>query len=200
MNFKKSILIIFGAVTMLAACGEGPSDRGDTLYESGRYEEAVSAYDDYLETKPRNVKALYNRGRAHEELGNYEQAEADFKRALEHDSKNVQVMLSLSNLYQKQKNHSAALLYADYATEVPGAPAMANFLKARALHQLGNTEEAMNEYSAAIHADKSFAQAYHYRGMLKLGTNNKRGGCDDLKQAVEMNHEPAQRALDQYCN
>jgi len=200
MNFKKSILIIFGAVTLLAACGEDASERGDTYYASGQYEEAVAAYDDYLQSSPRNVKALYNRGRAHEELGNYEQAEADFKRALEHDSKNVQVMMSLSNLFQKQKNHSGALLYADYATEVSGAPAMAFFLKARALHQLGNTEEAMNEYNIAIKRDKNFAQAYHYRGMLKLGTQNKRGGCDDLKQAVAMNHAPAQSALEKYCN
>ncbi|MBS9525770.1 tetratricopeptide repeat protein [Litoribacter ruber] len=200
MNFKKSIIIMFGAATLMFACGQDDSEQGDSYYAQGQYEQAVSSYDSYLEKSPRNVKALYNRGRAHEELGNLEQAEADFKKALEHDSKNVQVMMSLSNLYQKQKNHSAALLYADYATETSGAPAMANFLKARALHQLGNTDEALQEYSAAIKADKGFAQAYHYRGVLKLGTKNKRGGCDDLKQAVSMGYAPAQSALDKYCN
>jgi len=184
----------------MASCGEPAKDQGDTHFARGNYEAAVAAYDDYLASNPRNVKSLYNRGRAHEELGNIEEAESDFKKAYELDNQNVQVLMSLSNLYQKQKNHSVALLYADYAVELPGAPAMAYFLKARALHQLGNTDEALREYSAAIKNDSEFAQAYYYRGLLKLGTKQLKGGCTDISQALSMNYTPAQAAKDKYCN
>jgi len=200
MNFKKNILVVLSIITILSACGEASGDKGDTHFARGNYEAAVEAYDNYLASNPRNVKSLYNRGRAHEELGNIEEAESDFKKAYELDNQNVQVLMSLSNLYQKQKNHSSALLYADYAVELPGAPAMAYFLKARALHQLGNTDEALREYSAAIKNDSEFAQAYYYRGLLKLGTKQIKGGCGDINLAVSMNFTPAQAAKEKYCN
>jgi tetratricopeptide (TPR) repeat protein len=119
--------------------------------------------------------------------------------ALEQDSKNTQVLLSLSNVYQKQKKHNNALLYAEYAVEIPGAPAMAYFMKGRALHQIGNITEAYKEYSTAIKMDKDFGMAYYYRGMLKIATDRKKSGCDDLKAAIKLNYSEAQEVLDKYC-
>lgn len=183
----------------LVSCSGGNSNKGDELFTKGDYEAAIAAYDNFLSTKPRNVKALYNRGRAQEELGNFQKAEKDFLLALEQDSKNTQVLLSLSNVYQKQKKHNNALLYAEYAVEIPGAPAMAYFMKGRALHQIGNTNEAYKEYSTAIKMDKDFGMAYYYRGMLKIATDRKKSGCDDLKAAIKLNYSEAKEVLDKYC-
>lgn len=187
-------------IMFLVSCSGGESNKGDSYYTQGDYENAIVAYDTYLSTKPKDFKALYNRGRAYEELGEYEKAEQDFLLALEQDRKNTQILLSLSNVYQKQKKHNNALLYAEYAVEVPGAPAMAYFMKARALHQIGNTDEAYKEYSTAIKMDKDFGMAHYYRGMLKIATDNKRSGCEDLRAAVKLNYEEAQEALNKYCN
>lgn len=187
-------------IMFLVSCSGGESNKGDSYYTQGDYENAIVAYDTYLSTKPKDFKALYNRGRAYEELGEYEKAEQDFLLALEQDRKNTQILLSLSNVYQKQKKHNNALLYAEYAVEVPGAPAMAYFMKARALHQIGNTDEAYKEYSTAIKMDKDFGMAYYYRGMLKIATDNKRSGCEDLRAAMKLNYEEAQEALNKYCN
>lgn len=190
---------LFGVMLVLGSCSQGGSNRGDVLFSQEKYEEAIAEYNSFLASKPKNVKALYNRGRSYEELGNYPQAEKDFLAALNEDSKNIQVLLSLSNIYQKQKNHNSALLYADYAVEVPGAPAMAYFMKGRALHQIGNTQEALREYSAAIKMDKDFGQAYYYRGMLKIATDKKKSGCEDINLAIRLNFTTAQEAADKYC-
>lgn len=197
--FNLGFAILTGLVLILGSCSQGGSNRGDELFSQGKYEEAIKAYDSFLAAKPKNVKALYNRGRSNEELGNFAQAEKDFLAALDQDSKNIQVMLSLSNIYQKQKNHTNALLYADYAVEVPGAPAMAYFMKGRALHQIGNTQEALREYSAAIKMDKDFGQAYYYRGMLKIATDKKKSGCEDIGLAIRLNVAIAEDARDRYC-
>jgi tetratricopeptide (TPR) repeat protein len=133
-------------------------------------------------------------------LGEFKKAEQDFLAAYAIESKNTQVMMSLSNIYQKQKNHNSALLFADYAVQVPGAPAMAFFLKGRALHQIGNTGEAMIEYSTAIKMDKDFGQAYYYRGMLKFATDKKKSGCDDIQTALKLGHKQAEAAKEKYCN
>lgn len=183
----------------LVSCSGGESNKGDNLFNQGDYENAILAYDNYIANNPRNFKALYNRGRAYEELGEFVKAEQDFLLALEQDRKNTQLLLSLSNVYQKQKKHNNALLYAEYAVEVPGAPAMAYFMKGRALHQIGNTEEAYKEYSTAIKMDRDFGMAYYYRGMLKIATDNKKSGCEDLRAAVKLNYAEAQEALNNYC-
>ncbi|MCH7411882.1 tetratricopeptide repeat protein [Belliella sp. R4-6] len=194
IRFYSSLLLLIS----LFACGSASND-GDDLFAAEKYEEAIQAYDKFLSTNPKNVKALYNRGRSHEEIGNSDLAEKDFITALEYEANNVQVMLSLSNHFQKQKNHSSALLYADRAVETPGAPAMAYFMKARALHQLGNTDDAMKEYSAAIKMDKEFGQAYYNRGLLKLATNKKKSGCEDLNLALKLNYSQASAAIEKYC-
>ncbi len=191
-----------GILLTMSACSEGGGgeNKADRNYSQGNYEEAISAYSKTLDTKPKNFHALYNRGRSYEELGEFGKAEKDFLAALEIEPRNTQVLLSLSNIFQKQKNHNSALLYAEQATEVAGAPAQAYFMKARALHQMGNTQEAMREYTAAVSIDKNYGQAYYYRGLLKLATNNKRGACEDIRTAIKLNHSEAQDALEKYCN
>lgn len=192
---------LIGMVLTVGACSDGSGEnRADTHYTQGNYEEAITAYSKTLDTKPNNFHALYNRGRSYEELGDFQNAEKDFLTALKIEPRNTQLLLSLSNIFQKQKNHNSALLYAEQATEVAGAPAQAYFMKARALHQMGNTQEAMREYTAAVSIDKNYGQAYYYRGILKLAMDNKRGGCDDIRTAIKLNHSEAQAALEKYCN
>jgi len=186
-------------ILSLSSCSENISNKGDTLFGQKKYEEAVVEYDKVLKNNPKYLKGLYNRGRAYEELGDFKKAEKDFLAAFAIDGKNTQVMMSLSNIYQKQKNHTSALLFADYAVQVPGAPAMAFFLKGRALHQIGNTGEAMIEYSTAIKMNKEFGQAYYYRGMLKFATDKKKSGCDDIRAALKLGHKESQVAMDKYC-
>ena len=199
MKIKENLIYCICFMFLLVSCGEGGSNQGDTYFGNNQYEEAITAYNSVLENDPANVKALYNRGRSYEELGNLDEAENDFKAALNEDNKNVQVLLSISNLYQKKKQHEMALQYADYAVQIPGAPATAYFLKGRAYHQLGNTQNALTEYNAAIKMDPKSGQSYYYRGMLKLATDNNSGGCEDLKLASGLDHEQAKEAIEQHC-
>jgi tetratricopeptide (TPR) repeat protein len=199
MKVKHWVFASLIGIMSLSACSENISNKGDDLFSEEKYEEAVKEYDNVLKNNPKYLKGLYNRGRSYEELGDFKKAEKDFLAAYAIDGKNTQVMMSLSNIYQKQKNHTSALLFADYAVQVPGAPAMAFFLKGRALHQIGNTGEAMIEYSTAIKMDNNFGQAYYYRGMLKIATDKKKSGCEDIRAAIKLGHEEAQVAMDKYC-
>lgn len=200
MKLKHWVFASLIGIMALPACSENISYKGDNLFSEEKYEEAVKEYDNVLKNNPKYLKGLYNRGRSYEELGEFKKAEKDFLAAYAIDSKNTQVMMSLSKIYQKQKNHTSALLFADYAVQVPGAPAMAFFLKGRALHQIGNTGEAMKEYSTAIKMDKDFGQAHYYRGMLKIATDKKKSGCEDIRTAIKLGYEEAQAAMDKYCN
>ncbi|GGZ17281.1 hypothetical protein GCM10007049_07150 [Echinicola pacifica] len=196
---KKVIIGLCLGAALFSGCSEPGEGKGQKYFKQGNYTEAVEYLTDKLSTDPKNVEALYTRGRAYEELGDLESASADFEAGYKIDEKNTRIMLALSNVYQKQKKFDRSLLYAEYATNVAGAPAMAYFMKARALHQIGNTEEAMKEYSAAIEKDKKFGQAFYYRGILKYATKKKRGACDDFKQASKLGYAQADEAMEEYC-
>jgi len=199
MNLKIKLIHFLIPLAVFFSCSESDSSQGDKFYNNNQFEEAVDAYSKVLVNSPKNVNALYNRGRSHEELGNLDEAESDMKAAFSVDPKNVQVLMGLSNLYQKKKSYEMALQYASYATEVSGAPAMAFLLKGRAYHLLGNTENAMTEYNTAIKMNDEFGQAYYYRGMLKQATNRTRAACADFKLAVALDHQPANEASEKYC-
>lgn len=191
-------LVIIGSI--FSSCSQQGDNKGDKLFKQQEYEAAIEAYTADLEFKPNHVRSLYNRGRAYEELGDFDKAEADYALALENDRNNFQLLLSLANLHHKERNYTNALLYANKAAEIPGAPAMANFMKARAFHQMGKPEDALKSYDAAIHIDKNFGQAYYNRGLLKVAMKNIKGACIDLQLAAGLEYPGSQDAYEKYCN
>jgi len=199
MIVSKNLLTLIGVACLIVSCGDSSSMKGDQYYSDGQYEEAIVAYASYLEKKPGNVKALYNKGRAHEELAEFTEAEKSFKAALEQEPKNIQVLLSLSNLYHRNGNPELALMYADNAVEIAGAPSMAYFLKARSMHRIGNVKEALREYNAAIKMSPKNGQYFYYRGMLYAATEDMASACSDFKTSLENGFEEAQGSIATYC-
>lgn len=197
-TIKQAFIALFISVSIWS-CSEKKTSSGDAYFNKGEYPEAVNEYTEDLEFNPNDVRMLYNRGRANEEQGNYEEAMVDYEKALEVEPNNFQVLLSLSNVHYNQKNYTNALLYSDQAAEIPGAPAMASFMKGRALHQLGKTDEALKAYGNAIAVDKDFGQAYFNRGLLKIALKNVKGACEDFQLASALDYPGAEEAYTKYC-
>lgn len=196
--FKKVILVPVIAGTLFS-CSEQKSNPADRYFESGDYQQAVESYTANLKNRPADVNTVYNRGRAYQEMGNLQEAQADFETALNLDPTNFQVLLSLATIQLEQKSYASALLYATKAEEIPGAPAMASFLKARALHQLGMPEDALKAYGNAIQIDKEFGQAYYNRGLLKVALERTKQACEDFKLASSLEYPGASEAFQKYC-
>lgn len=186
-------------VSMFSACSKPEVSKGDQLFNQGDFTEAIDVYTDKLKYSPNDVRVLYNRGRAYEETGEFKLAKADFDQALELDPKNFQVLLTLANLHHKEKNFTNALLYSNRAADIPGAPAMASFMKGRALHQLGDTEGALKAYGNAIKMDKEYGQAYYNRGLLKVAVGNIGSACEDFQLARALEYPGSVEAFNKYC-
>jgi tetratricopeptide (TPR) repeat protein len=198
---KKSItlVLIFALSVMFFSCSKQKISKGDQFFNDKKFEEAVTEYSAELKYLPNDVRILYNRGRSYEELKNFEGSKADFEAALKLDPNNFQVLLSLANLHHKEKNFTNALLFSNRAAEIPGAPAMASFMKARALHQLGKTDEALKAYGNAIYLDADFGQAYFNRGLLEIGLKNVKGACKDFQSSAALNYPGSGEVYKKYC-
>ncbi|XOV95245.1 MAG: tetratricopeptide repeat protein [Bacteroidota bacterium] len=197
MSFR--ILSILNFI-FLVGCSAGESHKADQLFNQGKYDEAIVAYSHFMEENPRDVSALYNRGRAYEELSNFEKAEEDFKKVIKLDEKNVNANLSLAKLYYERGEYSRALVYSENALEINENSADGYFLLGRAQHQLGYVDGAMESYTLAIKINRDYGEAYLYRGALKIYKKQTRSACEDFKKAENLEVPDAATIRKTYCN
>lgn len=201
MNHLPNYFFSLCLAAVLISCSSSPEvNLGDEAFAKGDYPTAIQVYSEALKNNPTDLDLLFGRGRAYQEVGKNVEAQADFEVALNLDPKNFQVLLSLATVQLDQKSYASALLYATKAEEISGAPAMASFLKGRALHQLGMPEDALKAYGNAIQLDGNFGQAYFNRALLKIALDRTKESCEDLRRAKALNYPGAEDSLKKYCS
>ncbi|USN54977.1 MAG: tetratricopeptide repeat protein [Candidatus Peribacteria bacterium] len=76
-------------IVLLAGCSNknaiSANDAGVTLYNEGKYEQALDMFDTAIQTYPNLKQAHYNKGLALYALGLYDQAIASYDNALQID-------------------------------------------------------------------------------------------------------------------
>ena len=188
------------ALLIFIGCGDvETTNKGDIHFEKGEFELAVSSYSDLLENDPANTSFLYNRGRSYEELGIMKNATADFNKIVKIDPKHVNALLSLSKISYEKGDYSKAALHASAVLKHESS-AKAHFLSARAAHQLGYADQALENYNSAISIDKEYGEAFLYRGALKIGKNRPKSACEDFRRARALETEGADSAIKDYCS
>lgn len=198
---KNLNILIIMALVFFVGCKDERSDSGDKYFKNGDYQKAVAEYTEYLRLEPTDVKTLYNRGRAYQELGEHEKALADFNRVLKEDPNNINTLLSLaSDYYYRLKDYENTVFFAEKVIKVDNNNATAHTLKGKANQKLGNLNEAMAAYNAALSVNKEYADAYLSRGSLRVHLNQYRGACADFRMAEGLGADAAAGLIQKYCN
>lgn len=196
---KKNSVLFVVFTFVLAACHSDVTREGDRLFNEGQYDGAIRAYTEYLSTKPKNVKSLYNRGRAYEELGQTEKARADFIRVLDISPENLNANMSMGKYWYNKKGYDQAINFFDKVIQVDGRTSDAYMFKGRAFHKKGEFEEAIKSYNLAIEFDRRNGDAFLYRGALKVAMKQHRAACNDFTRARALGADEAGTALTKYC-
>jgi tetratricopeptide (TPR) repeat protein len=196
---KRGSVVFVILVLILSGCNSELSREADRLLEQGDYKAAIAAYDEYLVTKPKDVKSLYNRGRAYEELGQIERAKADFITILDIDGNNVNANLSMGKYWYNREDYKQAINFFDKVIQVDNTEEPAYLLKGRSLHKMGKFKEAVQNYNVVIELNNKNADVYLYRGALRINLGQTKKGCDDLTRSRELGAEEASAAYNKYC-
>ena len=85
------------------------TDKAMSLFQEGKYKEAIDAFSSVLETEPDNANVYNNMGVAYSNTGDFEHSENCYVKAIELDPELAQAYINLSDLYYKAGDIASAV-------------------------------------------------------------------------------------------
>ena len=136
-------------------------EKGDSVYNLAKYEEAVAWYDKALAIVPTNVDALFKKGISLGSLGKNEEAIKVFDKILEVDPRHAQALgnkgVALANLGR----HNESIIWYDKSLEVDPTDVNSLTYKGAALGDLGIPEQAITWFDKALEVEPKFTAALY---------------------------------------
>lgn len=138
-------------------------DRAGSLYQLGRYPEAIASYDKAIEFEPNYPDAWNNRGMALKCVGQYEEAIASFEKAIALKSDYAQAWNNRGNLLtQLQRDREAVESY-EKAIEIDENYWQAWHNQGEALAKLERYEAAIGCYDRALKLKPDLRETHRLR-------------------------------------
>ena len=103
-----------------------------------------------------------------------------------------------ADYYYRLQDYENTIYYAEKVLAVDES-AMAYTLKGKAYQKLGQINEAMAAYNAAISVDREYVDAYISRGSLRVYLKQYDRACADFKIAKSLGAVHADELLERYC-
>jgi len=167
------------------------SNKGTTLKNVGRVDEAIATLKRAIELDPSHANAHSNLGLAYYERGWIDQAMAEFKRAIELNPSHVYAHSNLGVAYYSKGWMDQAITEFKRAIELDPSHANAHSNLGNAYARKGWMDQAITEFKRAIELNPSHADPH-----FNLGNAYKRKGWMDqaiteFKRAIELDPNDA---------
>jgi tetratricopeptide (TPR) repeat protein len=160
--------------------------RGNSLYELGRYEEAIASYDRAISIKPDYYGAWYNRGISLYELGIYEEAIANYDRTISIKPDDPQAWHNRGISLRRLGKYEEAIASYDRAVSINPDDHQAWYSRGNSLYELGKYEEAIANYDRAILIKSDDPQAIHNKGFAYFKWGKYVKSIDCFNQAISI--------------
>ncbi|MCX5961931.1 MAG: CHAT domain-containing tetratricopeptide repeat protein [Cyanobacteria bacterium] len=161
------------------------NNRGLSLNDLGRKEEAIASYEKAIEIKPDYHEAWYNRGLSLSALGRKEEAIASYEKAIEFKPDLYEAWnnrgLSLDDLGRKEE----AIASYEKAIEIKPDYHEAWYNRGNSLFALGRKEEAIASYEKAIEIKPDYHAAWNNRGLSLDDLGRKEEAIASYEKAIE---------------
>jgi len=161
-------------------------EQGNALYDLGKHEEAINAYNKAIELNPKLASAWYNKGVALTNQGKDDEAIVAYDKAIEIDPKHASAWYNKGNaLYNIGKYEEAIIAY-DKAIEIGPQLADAWNNKGIALTNLEKYDDAIVAYNKAIEIDPNLASAWYNKGIALNNLGKYKDTINAYDMAIEL--------------
>jgi tetratricopeptide (TPR) repeat protein len=170
---------------------------GSMAIDSGSYVKALTYLDKAIAADKNYAYAWYHKGMAESKLENYSQSLDDFSQAITLNPAYIDAYFGRGNVYRVTGEYRKAL--GEYSLVLMMNRNYFGAWQDRAIVKgnLNDYKGAIDDLDRAIALDPNFGASYYLRGIAKFET--QMNGCEDLRKALSLNYQPAQKALEYYC-
>jgi serine/threonine protein kinase len=168
------------------------TNKGYSLENLGRHEEAIRCCDKALEFDPRLAAAWTNKGNSLNSLGCYEEAIPCFDKALEIDPRDADGWTNKGTSLGSLGRYEEAIPCFDKALEIDPRHVKAWTNKGASLHRLGRYEEAIPCFDKALEIDPRHVNAWTNKALAEDDLGQWREAARSYQQFLAL--APAQYA------
>jgi tetratricopeptide (TPR) repeat protein len=162
-------------------------NQGDTLFNRGLLNEAISRYEEALKLDPNNSRVLNNKALALKNLGRLPEALAAYDEAIKLDPNNEHACFGKANILDDQKKHKEALRWYDEAIRINPRNAAYHSNKGGTLFAIERFDEAATCFEAAAKINPKLEQAYNNMGSIYIKSGKFEQAIQAFSKANELN-------------
>ena len=140
---------------------------GETHFNEGQAQQALTYFTRVLELKPDHYEGLIYSGVIYHERGEGERAEDHLKRAVARYPDSFLPHFSLGAIYAGDGHLARAAVFLEKAVALDAVP-QALFLLGSCYHEMGKLQPAVKYLQEAVRHDPGFEEAYHLLGIAYL--------------------------------
>jgi tetratricopeptide (TPR) repeat protein len=167
-------------------------NQGVSLYNLGKYEEAIASYERAIELKPDDDAAWYNRGVSLYNLCRYEEAIASYERAIELKSDDDAAWYNRGISLYNLGRYEEAIASFERAIEFKPDNDAAWYNQGVSLYNLGKYEGSIASFERAIEFKPDKYEAWNSRGMSLYNLGSYEEAIASFERAMELNSDDLQ--------
>ena len=164
---------------------------GETHFNEGNADQALTYFSRVLESKPDHYEGLVYSGVIYYERGDHLRAEDYLKRAVSLYPDSFLPHFSLGAVYAGQGNLAKAVLFLERAVQVDPVP-QALYLLGSCFYEMGKLSAAQQHLQEAVRHDPAFEEAHHLLGLCYLDRHWNRKALESFRQAQRLNPKKLQ--------
>ncbi len=169
------------AIELQPDCAEAFVNRGATLHDLGRSEEALKSFERALVVQPDNIEALTNRGVVLHDLARYDEALVHHEHAVTMRPDDAAVLHNRGVTLHKLRRLEDALASHDAALAARPDYAEAHANRGVTLYDLKRFDEALASYDQALALQPDHSDAHFFKSLSSLVTGDFENGWSEYE-------------------
>ena len=172
---------------------------GNQLFQEGKYQEAISSYQEFMVKNPEFFQLHLNIGNCHKELGQNDLAIAEFNKVLEKaadDEKGkplkAKALAAIGEIYLKNQETDKATEYFKKSIALNPKDEILAYNVAEIYFASNNNEEALKYYDIALQIKPKWAELFLKKGYVYMNMGDFPKAIESLKKFIELDPENAQ--------
>ena len=168
------------------------NNKGAALYNQGRYDEAITCYNEALKINPQYAFAWYNKGNALDRQSKYDEAVKCYNEAINLNPQQAEAWGQKGSALNSQGKYDKAIQACDKAIKLDPQCSMAWNNKGAALYNQRKYDEAITCYNEAIKIDPQFSLALDNKGVALYGKGKYNEAIQAFEMAIKINPQYAE--------